>query len=127
MKPSTRVTTMHHAKAIKYAFASFVLVLSVACGLLLTVQGQETNVTEPAAKKSESTAQKPVRSGRDPFVPYRHETVWTDGRHEKTVEMKALRPQSPVDAMAAVKSAPASPAPEAEKKSEQKVSATNKP
>jgi len=217
---------MHHAKAIKYAFASFVLVLSVACGLLLTVQGQETNVTEPAAKKSESTAKKPVRSGRDPFVPYRaslvtikkvgpvtppsieerieqyraqklaamnsrlpapkpttalllneiqvvgisrtprgyaaiveatpiklsytiypgerlydgqlvaiedtrlvfrHETVWTDGRHEKTVEMKALRPQSPVDAMAAVKSAPASPAPEAEKKSEQKVSATNKP
>lgn len=55
---------MHHAKAFKYIFASLILVLSVAGGSLLTVHAQETKKVEPAVKKT-------VRSGRDPFVPYR--------------------------------------------------------
>ena len=60
----------------------------------------------------------------DARLVFRHETVWTDGRREKTVEMKALRQQSAIEAMAAVKPAPASPAAEdAEKKSEEKASA----
>ena len=55
---------MHHAKAFKYGFASLILVLSVAGSSLLTVHAQEN-------KKSESAVKKPVRTGRDPFVPYR--------------------------------------------------------
>ena len=47
---------------------------------------------------------------------FRHDVVWSDGRREKTVEIKPLRAPSPVDAMTATKVAPASaPAPEAEK------------
>ena len=55
---------MHHAKAFKYGFASLILVLSVAGSSLLTVHAQENKKNEPAVKK-------PVRTGRDPFVPYR--------------------------------------------------------
>ncbi len=55
---------MYHAKAFKYGFATLILVLSVAGGSLLTVHAQETKKSEPAVKK-------PVRSARDPFVPYR--------------------------------------------------------
>lgn len=219
---------MHHAKAFKYASASFILVLSLACGSVLTAQTQDQDPkkSEPVAKKSESAGRKPARSGRDPFAPYRipvvtvkrvgpvtppsiqerieqyraqklaamnahlpapkpttalllseiqvvgisrtprgyaaiieatpiklsytiypgerlydgqlvaiedarlvfrHETVWTDGRRERTVEMKSLRQQAPIDTMAAVKSAPASPAAEPEKKPEEKAAAAAKP
>ena len=46
---------------------------------------------------------------------FRRDLVWTDGRREKTVEIKPLRTPNPVDAMAA-KTAPANaPVPEAEK------------
>jgi hypothetical protein len=211
---------MHQAKAIKYGFATLILVLSVAGGAVLGVQAQEVKKEEPAVKK-------PVRSGRDPFAPYRvsvvvvkkvspvmppsiqerieqyraqklaamnahlpapkpttalllseiqvvgisrtprgyaaiveatpiklsytiypgerlydgqlvaiedarlvfrRETVWSDGRHDRTVEMKALRQQSAIDSMAAVKAAaPASPVAEPEKKAPEKASATDKP
>ncbi len=47
---------------------------------------------------------------------FRRDTVWTDGRREKTVETKALRAPNSVDVMSAAKAAPATaPAPEAEK------------
>ena len=54
---------MHHAKAFKYGFASFIFVIAVAGGSLLTVHAQESKKSEPAVKK-------PVRSGRDPFRKY---------------------------------------------------------
>src|SRR5258707_4500435 len=38
---------------------------------------------------------------------FRRDTVWTDGRREKTVEVKPLRTPNPVDAMTAAKAAPA--------------------
>jgi hypothetical protein len=62
----------------------------------------------------------------DTRLVFRHETVWTDGRHDKTVEMKALRQASSVEAMAAAK-APATAPAEGEKKSEEKAPAGNKP
>jgi hypothetical protein len=44
---------------------------------------------------------------------FRRDTVWTDGRREKTVEVKPLRTPSPVEAMTSAKAAPATaPAPE---------------
>jgi hypothetical protein len=47
---------------------------------------------------------------------FRREIVWTDGRREKTVEIKPLRTPSPVEALTATKAVPANaPAPEAEK------------
>jgi hypothetical protein len=47
---------------------------------------------------------------------FRRETVWTDGRRDKAVEVKALRQVSPTEAMTATKVAPASaPAPVSEK------------
>ena len=47
---------------------------------------------------------------------FRRETVWTDGRREKSVEIKALRAPSPVEAMTAAKPAAAeAAAPEAAK------------
>jgi hypothetical protein len=64
----------------------------------------------------------------DARLVFRHENVWSDGRRERTVEMKTLRQPSPVDAMTALKSAPANAsAAETEKKPEEKVSATDKP
>lgn len=211
---------MHHAKAFKYGFASFILSITFAGGSLLTVSAQVT-------KKSESV-KRPVSSRRDPFKKYeapavvlrkssgqvvppalqerieqyraqklaamnahlqapkpttalllneiqvvgisrtprgyaaiieatpikmvyviypgerlydgqlvaiedarlvfRRETVWTDGRRDRSVEMKALRQPNPVDAMTAVKAAPANaPVAESEKKPEDKASATDKP
>jgi hypothetical protein len=59
----------------------------------------------------------------DNRLVFRHETVWTDGRREKTVEMKALRQPSAVEGMASAKGAAAAPAAEAEKKSEDKTPA----
>jgi hypothetical protein len=47
---------------------------------------------------------------------FRRDIVWTDGRREKVVEIKALRQPSTVDAMTAAKTAPTNtPAPETEK------------
>jgi len=47
---------------------------------------------------------------------FRHDTVWTDGRREKSVEIKPLRQPSPVEAMTATKAAPSTaPAPESDK------------
>src|SRR6267378_1563455 len=47
---------------------------------------------------------------------FRRDVVWTDGHREKSVEIKPLRTPSPVEAMTAAKTAPASaPAPESEK------------
>jgi hypothetical protein len=47
---------------------------------------------------------------------FRRDTVWSDGRRERTVEIKSLRTPTLVESMTAAKSAPASaPAPESEK------------
>ena len=63
----------------------------------------------------------------DSRLVFRHEIVFTDGKRELSVETKALRQQSAVDAMTASKAA-ANEAPAAEeKKPEQKPSATDKP
>ena len=212
---------MHHAKTMRYGFASLLLVATVGGGSLLTAQAQEK-------AKSTKVISKPVsRPGADPFVKYqpprvlvkksnlvsppsiqqrieqyraqklaamnahvaapkpttalllgelqvvgitrtprgyaaiveatpiklsyvvypgerffdgqlvaiedsrlvfRHEIVFTDGKRELSVETKALRQQSAVDAMTAAKAAPANEAPAAEeKKPEQKPSAMDKP
>lgn len=47
---------------------------------------------------------------------FRHEVVFSDGRRERSVEMKPLRQPSTVDALASVKTAPASSEPVEEKK-----------
>jgi len=61
----------------------------------------------------------------DNRLVFRHETVFVDGRRERTVEMKPLRQPSSADAMTAVKAAPANAAvAESEK---QKRTATEKP
>jgi hypothetical protein len=61
----------------------------------------------------------------DNRLVFRHETVFADGRRERTVEMKPLRQPSSADAMAAVKTAPANAAvAESEK---QKTTATERP
>jgi hypothetical protein len=60
----------------------------------------------------------------DARLVFRRETVWTDGRRERTVEMKTLRQANPVDAMTSVKAPPANaPAAEPEKKPEDKAAA----
>ena len=47
---------------------------------------------------------------------FRRDTVWTDGRREKTVEVKPLRQPNPVEAMTSAKTDPATaPAPAPEK------------
>jgi hypothetical protein len=47
---------------------------------------------------------------------FRRDIAWSDGRREKSVEVKPLRTPNPVEAMTAAKAAPATaPAPEAEK------------
>jgi hypothetical protein len=210
---------MYHAKAIKYAVASLILIGSTGLASITVAQKQEAQVA-----KVDAPEKKQVRNGRDPFAPYRvpvvvlrksgpvappsiqerieqyraqkmaamnahlpapkpttalllneiqvvgisrtprgyaaiveatpiklsytiypgerlydgqlvaiedsrlvfrHETVWSDGRRDKTVEMKALRQPSPVEAMTAAKPNAAAPA-EAEKKAEDK-SAPAKP
>lgn len=55
---------MHQAKAFKYGFVSFILALVVAGCAPVSVHAQEP-------KKSEPVASKAVRTGRDPFAPYR--------------------------------------------------------
>lgn len=55
----------------------------------------------------------------DNRLVFRRETVFSDGRRERSVEMKPLRQPSAVDALATVKSAPANaPAAEPEKPAE---------
>jgi hypothetical protein len=47
---------------------------------------------------------------------FRRDLVWTDGRREKTVEVKPLRAPSPTEGLSTAKAAPANtPAPEPEK------------
>jgi hypothetical protein len=61
----------------------------------------------------------------DNRLVFRHETVFTDGRRERSVEMKSLRQQTPADSMTLVNAAPArTSVTEADK---QKASATDKP
>ncbi len=60
----------------------------------------------------------------DNRLVFRRETVYADGRRERSVEMKSLRQPTTVDALAAAKTAPAnSTAAEPEKRSEQKTAA----
>jgi hypothetical protein len=60
----------------------------------------------------------------DSRLVFRRETVFTDGRRERSVEMKPLRQPNAVDALATAKSAPAnSAAADPEKKSEEKPAA----
>jgi hypothetical protein len=57
----------------------------------------------------------------DNRLVFRRETVFTDGRRERSVELKPLRQPDSIDALAAAKTAPAkSSAGESEKKSDQK-------
>jgi hypothetical protein len=57
----------------------------------------------------------------DNRLVFRRETVFTDGRRERSVELKPLRQLDTIDALSAAKSAAAtSPAGESEKKSEKK-------
>ena len=54
-----------------------------------------------------------IEEGR---LVFRRDIMWSDGRREKSVEVKPLREPSPVEAMTAAKAAPASaPATEVEK------------
>jgi len=47
---------------------------------------------------------------------FRRDIIWTDGRHEKTVEVKPLRQPNPIEAMKSAKTDPApAPAPVPEK------------
>jgi hypothetical protein len=63
----------------------------------------------------------------DNRLVFRRETVFTDGRRERSVELKPLRQPDTIDALAASKSSPAtSTAAGSEKKSEPKPAA-NKP
>lgn len=58
---------------------------------------------------------------------FRRETVWVNGKRERVVEIKPLRQPSPVDAMTAVKAAPANaPIAEPEKKPDGKSAAPDK-
>ncbi len=63
----------------------------------------------------------------DTRLVFRHETVWTDGRRDRTVETKALRQQSAVEAMTAITPVPANATVADEKKPEEKAPATDKP
>ena len=64
----------------------------------------------------------------DARLVFRHETIWSDGRRDQTVEMKSLRQLNVVEAMTLVKAAPANPPVTApEKKPDEKVAASDKP
>jgi hypothetical protein len=66
-----------------------------------------------------------IEDGR---LVFRRESVWTDGRRDRTVEMKSLRQQTPAEALAAVKIAPTTnEGADAEKKSEEKPTPADKP
>ena len=58
---------------------------------------------------------------------FRRETVWANGKRDHAVEIKPLRQASPVEAMTAVKAAPANaPSAEPEKKPDDKPAAPDK-
>ena len=59
----------------------------------------------------------------DNRLVFRREVVFTDGRRERSVEMKPLRQPNPTEDMSAVKSGPTTPAVASEKSSEQKAAA----
>jgi hypothetical protein len=61
---------MYHAKAIKFALASLLLVCSVGLGSVAKAQEPEAKKVEATNQKTEA-AEKKVRNGRDPFSPYR--------------------------------------------------------
>jgi len=64
----------------------------------------------------------------DARLVFRRDTVWNDGRRDRAVEMKALRQFNPIEAMTAVKAAPASaPATTSEKKVDEKSTTSDKP
>ena len=65
----------------------------------------------------------------DARLVFRRETVWSDGRRERSVENKSLRQVNPIEAMSAVKAAPASSTPvaDSEKKPEDKAPTPDKP
>ncbi len=65
-----------------------------------------------------------IEDGR---LVFRHETVWTDGRRDRTVETKALRQQTPTETMAAANVTPHAASPETEKKPEDKAPVKDKP
>ncbi|HKP46372.1 MAG TPA: hypothetical protein VJT50_07220 [Pyrinomonadaceae bacterium] len=50
-----------------------------------------------------------IEEGR---LVFRRETVWTDGKRDKSIEIKALRQVSTVQAMTTASASPATPAPE---------------
>jgi len=50
-----------------------------------------------------------IEEGR---LVFRRDTVWADGRREKSVEIKQLRQPTPVQAMTTASAVPATPAPE---------------
>jgi hypothetical protein len=59
----------------------------------------------------------------DNRLVFRRETVYADGKRERSVEMKPLRQASTVDALATTKTTPATTAPESNKKSDSKPTA----
>jgi len=64
----------------------------------------------------------------DNRLVFRREIVLTDGRRERSVELKPLRQASPVDAMASVKTAPATASvTDSERKTAEKQPVTLKP
>jgi hypothetical protein len=63
----------------------------------------------------------------DSRLVFRHETVFTDGKRQLSVETKALRQQGPVDAMMSVKPSPTAPSAADEKQPEAKSPAADKP
>ncbi len=62
----------------------------------------------------------------DNRLVFRREVVFTDGRRERTVEMKPLRQSNPAEELSAAKPAPATQAAASEKSSEEKP-ASDKP
>jgi hypothetical protein len=64
----------------------------------------------------------------DHRLVFRHETVFTDGRRERSVELKPLRQAAPIDSMTAAGTpTAASPEPDAQKKGDDKPIAADKP
>ena len=60
----------------------------------------------------------------DTRLIFRRETILTDGKRERSVEMKSLRQPNAADAMSAVRTAPPNgPVADSDKKSEEKVAA----
>jgi hypothetical protein len=63
----------------------------------------------------------------DNRLVFRRETVFGDGRRDRSVELKALRPPTSVNILAATKTASASTSSENDKKAEDKPASSEKP